>query len=227
MRQPWKTLERVETPDGVLELRQRGDSEFLFTVAGQVLMTSRATRSEEALAALACGGIGGGERPAVLIGGLGLGFTLRAALDLLPTGAHVCVAELHEAVVRWCQAPLASLSGHSLDDPRVEARVADVSAVIAAGRSRWDAIAIDLYDGPHRGNQGPQDSIYGAPALRRTLEALRPGGTFAVWAEEHDDRFAGRLSAAGFGDVEEKHPGRGSQRHVVYVARRGSGASRR
>ncbi|MDP7112218.1 MAG: spermidine synthase [Myxococcota bacterium] len=227
MRQPWKTLERVETANGPLELRQRGDSEFLFTVAGQVLMTSRATRSEEALAALACAGVAGKERPALLIGGLGLGFTLRAALDVLPPGAQVCTAELHDAVVRWCRGPLAGLSDHALDDPRVEARVADVSAVIAEARDRWDAIAIDLYDGPHRGNQGAQDPIYGTPALRRTLAALCPGGTFAVWAEEHDDRFAGRLTAAGFRDVSEKHPGRGSQRHVVYVARRGRRATTR
>ncbi len=220
MRQPWKTLDRVETADGPLELRQRGDSEFLFTVNGQVLMTSRATRSEEALATLACAGIEPGTRPSVLIGGLGLGFTLRAALDILPADAEVCVAELHEAVVRWCRGPLAPLSGHALDDPRVEARVADVAQVMGAERDRWDAIAIDLYDGPHRGNQGPKDPIYGAPALRRALTALHPGGTFAVWAEEHDDRFAGRLSAAGFQDVEERHPGRGSQRHVVYLGRR-------
>ncbi len=218
MRHPWKTLERVETADGPLELRQRGDSEFLFTVSGQVLMTSRATRSEEALAQLACSRIDPGARPQVLVGGLGLGITLRVALDQLPPTAEVCVAELHEAVVRWCQGPLADLSGHALDDPRVEVRVADVAAVIGAEQARWDAIAIDLYDGPHRGNQGSDDPIYGAPALRRTLTALRPGGCVAIWGEEHDDAFPGRLAAAGFRDVQEKHPGRNAQRHVVYLA---------
>ncbi len=220
MRQPWKTLERVETADGPLELRQRGDSEFLFTVSGQVLMTSRATRSEGALATLACDGLPAAKGPRVLVGGLGLGFTLRAALDVLPLDARVCVAELHEAVVRWCRGPVAELSLHSLDDPRVQVRVADVSEIIGERRGAWEAIAIDLYDGPHRGNQSPSDPIYGTPALKRTLAALRPGGTFAVWGEEHDDRFAGRLTRAGFRSVRELHPGKGSQRHAVYLGRR-------
>jgi len=186
MKQPWITVEQVQTAEGPLVLKRRGDDEFLITIAGQVLMPSRATRSEEALATLACEAVANRPGPRVLIGGLGLGFTLRAALDALPADAQVTVAELHQAVVGWCRGPAAPVSGDSLADARVRTEVSDVADVITAGAKRWDAIVLDLYEGPHTPTQGPHHPCYGAEALRRTRRALKPGGVFAVWSEGPD-----------------------------------------
>jgi spermidine synthase len=218
MKQPWLTLETVPTDEGDLVLKRRGD-EFLITVGGQVLMTSRTTRSEEALATLACDPIAHRRSPAVLIGGLGLGFTVRAALDALPRTARVAVAELHEAVIGWCRGEAANVCGRALDDPRVFPEVANVAAVIAAHPARWDAIVLDLYEGPHTPTQGEHEPCYGWTALKRTKRALKPGGVFAVWSEGPDPSFQRRLERVGFGGVERKRPGRGARRHVVYVAR--------
>jgi len=221
MKQPWQTVQQVDTAEGPLVLKQRGDDEFLITIGGQVLMPSRATRSEEALAALACERVADRPAPRVLIGGLGLGFTLRAALDALPAAAQVTVAELHEAVVAWCRGPAAKLSGDALADERVDAVVADVADVIAAGKKRWDAIVLDLYEGPHTPTQGPHHPCYGGEALRRTRRALRTGGVFAVWSEGPDRPFLRRLEQTGFREVRQTRPGRGARRHVVYLAVRG------
>lgn len=219
VKQPWKTIEQVDTQEGPLVLRQRG-SEFMITLCGQVLMPSRATRSEEALATLACEAVADWPKPRVLIGGLGLGFTLRAALDALPSDAHVTVAELHEAVVRWCKGPAAELSGDAVNDGRVATAIADVADVITASSGKLDAVVLDLYEGPHTPTQGPNDPCYGHEALRRTLRALRPGGVLAVWSEGPDRPFLQRLERAGFRNVRLTHPGRGARRHVVYLARR-------
>jgi len=219
VKQPWQTLEQAETPEGPLVLRQRG-TEFLITIAGQVLMPSRATRSEEALATVACETVAGRPGPRVLIGGLGLGFTLRAALDALPPDARVTVAELHEAVVRWCKGPVAHLSGDAVNDERVDTAIADVADVISGSAGEWDAIVLDLYEGPHTPTQGPHDPCYGHEALRRTLRALRPGGVLAVWSEGPDRAFGTRLERTGFKGVRQTHPGRGARRHVVYLATR-------
>ncbi len=218
MKQPWQTIEEVPTAEGALVLKRRGD-EYLITIGGKVLMPSRVTRSEEALAVLGCEPIAGRSRPAVLIAGLGLGFTVRAALDVLPETAQVTVADLHEAVVGWCREEAAGLSGRALDDPRVQTVVADVADVIADGAGRWDAIVLDLYEGPHTPSQGENHPCYGGAALKRTKRSLKPGGVFAVWSEGPDRAFQHRLARAGFSGVERKNPGRGARRHVVYLAR--------
>jgi spermidine synthase len=201
---PWKTLARVATAEGLLELRQRGERGFLIVIGGRVLMTSGDRRSEQALATLACAGIASA-RPRVLIGGLGMGYTVRAALDALPAAAEVVVAELTPAIVEWCRGPLAPLTGAALDDPRVE---------VVIGH----AILLDLYEGPHAATQRADDPFYGRAALAASRAALAAGGVLAVWSEEPDDGFARRLSAAGF-DVAVHRIG-APRSHVVYLGRR-------
>src|SRR5512144_1092478 len=132
MAQPWKTLDRLETTDGILELRQRGERDFLILINGRVLMNSGASRSEISLGRDACRLIADRPRSRVLIGGLGMGLTLRAALDVLPATAAVVVAELNPVVIRWCRGPLAPLTGQAIDDPRVSVVAGDVADVIAA-----------------------------------------------------------------------------------------------
>jgi len=219
MRQSWKTLETVDTRDGPLELRRRGDRDALITLAGRVLMSSHSTRSEEALAQLACEPIAKKAAPQVLVGGLGLGYTLKEALALLPEKAQVTVAELNAQVVEWCKGPVADLSGNALDDPRVEVQVRDVARVIGAGKARWDAIMLDLYEGPNNARHGSSDPLYGHSALRRTHTALKPGGVFVVWSEERDEAFESRLEQSPFSEFRWHHPRRGARRHVNYVMR--------
>ncbi len=215
MAEPWSTLDKVPTREGVLELRRRGH-DFLITIAGRVLMTSTARRSEEALARLACAGLGPGAQ--VLVGGLGMGFTLRAALDVLPASAEVTVCELTAQVVTWCRGPMAPLSRDALADPRVTVRVGDVAAEIRQARARWDAIVLDLYEGPNAATQTASDPFYGDAALGAARTALRPRGVLAIWSEDPDRAFEHRLERAGFG-VERHRGGRGGRAHIVYLAR--------
>lgn len=220
----WQTLDRVDTPDGELELRQRGEDDFLIMVGGRVLMNSHQNRSELALAELACAGLGDHEAPLVLIGGLGMGCTLRAALDALPSTAQVVVAELNPVIERWCRDPLRPVHGNALDDPRVRVEIGDVTKLIEAhgkkGAPRFDAIIFDLYEGPHSRTNAKYDPLYGSRAIDRTHKALRPGGVFAVWSEAADSGFTKRLSRARF-NCKKARPGKGGLRHTVYLARRG------
>jgi spermidine synthase len=217
--QPWKTLERVATPEGSLELRQRGKSSFLITIGGRVLMTSEAHRSESDLAALTCAAVPNHNRPRLLIGGLGMGFTLRAALDELPAAAEVTVVDLNAAIVAWCEGPLAPLTKHATADRRVKIVVGDVSRAIADARAAsYDGIILDLYEGPHHANNRAGDPLYGTAALRRTAEALVPDGVVAIWSEEPDAAFEARLG--GFFTVERHRGARGGRKHVVYVGKR-------
>ncbi len=222
MAQPWQTIDKVDTPDGVLELRQRGERDFLILINNRVLMNSSANRSETALGELACRKAATRPRPRVLIGGLGMGLTLRAALDSLPKTAQVVVAELNPVVVKWCHGPLAELTANAVNDPRVTVRIDDVSVVIkkaaqAGGTKKFDAIILDLYEGPHAQTDSVNDPFYGNHALKITAAALLPGGVFAVWGESTNAAFEKRLVAAGF-SVDVQRPGRGGLRHVVYVA---------
>jgi spermidine synthase len=215
---PWQTIDRVDTAEGPLELRQRGERDFLITVAGRILMTSVAHRSEDALAEIACAALGESSRPRVLVGGLGMGYTLRAALDRLPARAEVVVVDVNDDVVRWCRGPLAALTAGAVNDERVRVQVADVARVIAgAAPAAYDAVVLDLYEGPHEATQRAGDRLYGALALERTARALRPGGVLAVWSEETDRPFERRLASAGF--QVRTHRTRGGRTHVIYEAR--------
>jgi len=220
--QPWLTLDNVPTPEGILELRQRGERDFLITVAGRVLMNSAAHRSETALGEMACRHLQRRGAPRILVGGLGMGFTLRAVLDQLPPAGHVLVAELNPVVVGWCRGPLAPLTGRAVDDPRVTVEIADVAAVIrrharpGEAPGAFDLVVLDLYEGPHAGSHRQDDPLYGRAAIERTRAVLKRDGAFAVWGENHDPGFEKRLRAAGFAVACER-PGRGGLRHAVYV----------
>jgi spermidine synthase len=221
MAQPWQMIEKVETGDGVLELRKRGDRDFMILINNRVLMNSSANWSEIALGELACKLVAGRRAPRVLIGGLGMGLTLRAALDELPVTAQIEVAELNPVMVTWCRGPLAGITKSAVDDPRVTVVIDDVAAMIARaaqpGAEKFDAIIIDLYEGPGASSDALLDPFYGSRAFKTTAAALSPGGVFAVWGESSDAAFEMRLAAAGF-TVDRQRPGRGGLRHVVYVA---------
>ena len=224
MAQPWRIVDSIDTDEGLLDLRQRGEADFLITIANRVLMTSSANRSEIVLSELACAPLQQIKKPRVLVGGLGMGYTLKAALDHLPAGAEVVVAELNPIMVTWCQGPIAQLTGGAVADPRVTVKISDVAKVIAEAakkgkEQRFDAIILDLYEGPYEGDQGRGDYLYGKRALELSRAALQPGGVFAVWSEDPDTAFEKRLQAAGF-SVNRQRPGRGGRRHVVYIARK-------
>ncbi len=233
MAQPWKTLEVVETEEGPLTLQRRGERDFLILIAGRVLMNSSAHRSESVLAEQACGPIAERKNARVLIGGLGMGYTLRAALDALREDARVTVADLNPVVAEWCRGPLAQLTDGAVDDPRVVLEIKDVCQIITdashapdGAHDHYDAIILDLYEGPHARTHKQDDPLYGSKAIERTRSALRPGGVFAVWAEDPCKSFSKRLVTAGFTVCEER-PGWGGRRHVVYLAEAGEGARQR
>ena len=219
MTRPWTTLHCHATDEGELELRQRGERDFLITVDGRVLMNSTTNRSEVALGQLACQSLARSVRPQVLVGGLGMGYTLRAVLDTLPADGQVLVAELDPLIVQWCRGPLVGLTDRAVEHPRVRVEIADAAAVIrwhARGAPEFDAIVLDLYQGPHSGTHPSNDPLYGSKAIDRARAALKPGGSFAVWGEQHDPGFEQRLCRAGFA-VHCERPARGSRRHAVYL----------
>jgi spermidine synthase len=221
MTRPWRVVAAVPTAEGPLELRQRGERDFLIVIGGRVLMTSEARRSEEALAERACVGLAAQAAPRVLIAGLGMGYTLRAALEVLPRDAQVVVAELSPDVVAWCHGPLAVLTDDALADPRVTLVVGDVAAVIATSPpASFAAIALDLYQGPFA---AADDRVFGALGLARLFAALSPGGTLAVWSEDEHRPFARALGGAGFVEVKSERVGGGGRRHVVFTGRRSPG----
>ncbi len=224
MAQPWNIIESVATPEGVLQLRQRGERDFLITVGAQVLMNSSAHRSEAALGQLACGHLRNQANPRVLVGGLGMAYTLRAVLDSLPDSGRVIVAELNPVVVQWCRGPLAGLTACAVADPRVIIEIADVANLIRkdamdAKAERFDAVVFDLYTGPDFHSHKRDDPLYGSKAIESTRVILKPGGVFAIWGEKYDEGFANRLITADFA-LDSERPGRGGLRHVVYVARK-------
>jgi spermidine synthase len=218
---PWVHLDTAKVPGGgELRLMRRG-AEFSIMSGAIELMNSRLSGSEKALATLACDRIRGRVKPAMLVGGLGMGFTLRAALAELPADAAVVVAELLPAVVAWARGPMAHIFDGCLDDPRVSVREGDVGDLIRSGRAAYDAILLDVDNGPGGLSREANDSLYTAAGLGAAKRALRPGGVLAVWSAGPDDRFTGRLGKAGFA-VEEVRVratggGRGA-RHVIWLA---------
>jgi spermidine synthase len=225
MAQPWKTLECFDTDEGVLELRQRGEKDFLITVGGLVLMNSLSNRSEIVLGQLGCKHLKDHHAPRVLVGGLGMGYTLKAVLDCLPATAQVVVAELNPKVVDWCRGPLALLTDNAMNDPRVTVEIGDVAEIVRraatdSNSAKFDAVVFDLYKGPHHKTNKVKDPLYGSRAIARVFTALKPGGLFTIWGENFDEGFDKRLAAAGFKTRSER-PGRGGYRHVVFVAKKG------
>jgi len=224
MAQPWKTLERIDTEEGVLELRQRGEKDFLILVGGLVLMNSLSNRSEIVLGQLGCRHLMDHAAPRVLVGGLGMGYTLKAVLDCLPATAQVVVAELNPIVVKWCRGPLATLTNNAVNDPRVTIEIGDVAEYVRhasrdAEGNRFDAVVFDLYKGPHPQTDRHHDPLYGSRAIANVHAILKPHGLFTVWGENYDEGFDKRLQAAGFATSSQR-PGRGGYRHVVFVAKK-------
>lgn len=223
---PWKELDRAPIPGGgELRLKQRG-SEFSIMLGSNELMNSRLSGSEEALATLSVERLAGRRQPAMLVGGLGMGFTLRAALAVLPETACVKVAELVPAVVAWARGPMATLHAGSLDDPRVTVLEGDVGAVIASARAAYDAILLDVDNGPDGLTRAENDSLYGPSGLAVACAALRPGGVLAVWSSAPDDGFTRRMKQAGLAtEVKTVRAHRRSgARHTIWLGTK-SGAA--
>ncbi len=205
---------------GELRLIRRGD-DFWIMLGANALMSTRLRGSEEALATLACERIAGRKRPALLIGGLGMGFTLRSALGALPGDAKVEVSELVPAIVKWARGPMAHVHGGSLDDPRVRVIESDVGDLIAAARSSYDSILLDVDNGPDALSRDTNDRLYDLDGLHRAKAALKPGGLLAIWSAAADPAFSRRLVKAGF-KVEEvavrAHAGRKGAKHMIWLA---------
>ena len=222
---PWTLLDTAQVPGngGELRLYQRG-SEFSIKLTGRgELMNSRVHGSEDALAERTCVRLVKGASSRVLIGGLGMGFTLAAALRHLANEAQVVVAELVPAVVAWNRGPLVELAGHALDDPRVTVREGDVARILRAERNAYDAILLDVDNGPEGLTRKQNDWLYGVDGLNAAYEALRPHGVLAVWSAGPDRDFAQRLRKVGF-EVEEvrvRAHGRKGARHVIWFGQRG------
>jgi len=221
---PWVLLgETRVAADGKRLSLHRRDSEFSIRVGGGELMNSRSHGSEEKLAELACARLAGRDEAQVLIGGLGMGFTLAAALRQLGAAARLTVAELVPQVVAWNRGPLAELAGNPLSDPRVTVCEGDVARMIKARPRAYDAILLDVDNGPEGLTHSDNDWLYGSDGLSAAYAALRPGGVLAVWSAGRDPAFTGRLRKAGFEVEEVRVRARGSKgaRHIIWLARRG------
>jgi spermidine synthase len=218
---PWELLGQTSTPDGVELALTRRDREYVILAAGKSLMSSRMHGSEEALATLACHAVRNRAEPSVLIGGLGMGYTLRAALDLLPGDATVVVSELVPAVVEWNRGPLGPLAGHPLKDRRVRVDVNDVAATLRASRDRFDAVMLDVDNGPAAFTAADNAGLYADRGLAAARAALRPGGVLAVWSAWDNRRFEQRLRYGRFDVQVDRVRGRlkrGGPRHTIFLA---------
>jgi spermidine synthase len=200
-------------------LSQRGD-EFAIRKRGAELMNSRQHASEESLATLCCEGLGKVANARVLVGGLGMGFTLRATLDALAPTARVDVVELVPEVVEWNRTHLGKLAGEPLADPRVHVTVGDVAAAIRNAREPWHAILLDVDNGPDAFTSPANSALYGLKGLMAARQALVPGGTFGVWSVENDRNFTGRLEGVGFRVDRHRVPARPNStvKHVIWRA---------
>ncbi len=222
---PWILLDSAPVPGGSSELRLwRRGAEFSIRLGRDELMNSRLSGSEEALATIACERIRS-KAPQLLIGGLGMGFTLRAALSALGPDARVTIAELVPAVIRWARGPMAKVFGDSLADPRVRIHETDVGQLIRSGRSTSDAILLDVDNGPEGLTRDANHVLYDLQGLTAARTALRPGGVLAVWAAKPDLKFSQRLRQAGF-DVDEimvrANKARAGAKHTIWIATRDS-----
>lgn len=219
---PWVHLDAADVPGGTTQLRlkRRGD-EFSIMLGTNELMNSRLSGSEQALADLAAERIAGRAKPKILIGGLGMGFTLRAALRRFPRDAEIVVAEIVPAVIDWAHGPLAPVFEDSLADPRVSIVNDDVGSLIAANNRSYDAILLDVDNGPEGLSREQNNGLYELSGLKQAWSALRPAGLLAVWSSGPSPVFTRRLGRAGFA-VEEVRArastsGRGA-RHMIWIA---------
>ncbi len=218
---PWKAIDRAKVPgiEGEVTLHVR-DREFSIRTAGTELMNSRIHGSEEALAELACSRLNPNAPWQILIGGLGMGYTLAAALEESGSDTQILVSELIPAVVKWNRDHLGHLAGSPLDDPRVRVEEEDVVKTIAKRNSAWDAILLDVDNGPSGLTRESNDRLYGKLGLKSSFNALRPGGVLAVWSSAVDEPFTQRLKRAGFKteivSVRARKSGKGSK-HTIWL----------
>jgi spermidine synthase len=223
---PWEDVDREVVPGyGELSLHRRG-AYFVIRLDGAELMGSHDHRSEDLLAEVGCSWPDARDQPRVLIGGLGLGYTLRAVLDRVPAAATVEVSELVGATIRWNRGPLADLAKRPLDDPRTVVVHRDVAAVIADGAGAYDAIMLDVDNGPDTTRDWGNPSLYSTRGLERIVRALRPGGVVAIWAASETAGFTAPMHRAGLeaSCVRARAAG-AANRHVIWVGRApGSGA---
>jgi len=222
---PWILLDSAQVPGngGELQLYQRGD-ELSIKIAGHgELMNSRVHGSEDALAEKTCARLVDCVQPRLLIGGLGMGFTLAAALQHLGDQAQVMVAELVPAVVAWNRGPIGKHAGHPLQDPRVTVREGDVARIIKAEQQAYDAILLDVDNGPEGLTRKENDWLYSINGLSAAYAALRPQGVLAVWSAGPDKKFMQRLRKVGFEVDEVRVRAHGSKgaRHIIWFANRG------
>src|SRR3984885_15760802 len=219
---PWLQIDSARVPGAEVELRlMRRGAEFSMMLGPNELMNSRLSGSEEALATLACRRIETVKAPHLLIGGLGMGFTLRAALAVLGPQARITVAELVPAVIDWAKGPMAEVFGDSLTDPRATILSADVVAVIGSQASAFDAILLDVDNGPEGLIRKANDALYDLKGLKAIRRALRPGGVLAVWSSGPNASFSKRLRDAGFYVNEvavRATTKRSGARHVIWFA---------
>jgi spermidine synthase len=219
---PRVLLGTAEVPGGPpLKLFQRGD-DFTIALERNDLMSSRMSGSEAVLGTATCERLPRGAAPRLLIGGYGMGFTLRAVLGVLGPTATVVVAELVPTIIEWAQGPMATLTAGCLDDPRVELRLADVGALIGAPDAGYDAILLDVDNGPDGLTRPGNDRLYSAAGLARARAALRPGGILAIWSAAPDPAFTRRLHHAGFTVDEQRVRARANGKgptHVIWFAR--------
>lgn len=219
---PWKLLDSSEIPGdgGEIRLYQRG-TEFSIRVGNYELMNNRVYGSEDAMASITCERLRDRERTRVLIGGLGMGFTLSRVLKDIGSRSEVVLAELVPAVVKWNRGPLAPFAGNPLADPRVTVREEDVGRVIREERNAYDAILLDVDNGPTSLTSKGNDWLYGMSGLRAASAALRPGGMLAVWSAGPDANFTKRLHQAGFTSEQVRVRSRGEAggaRYLIWLA---------
>jgi spermidine synthase len=219
---PWLQIDTARVPGADVELRlMRRGAEFSMMLGQNELMNSRLSGSEEALATLACRRMEAVKRPNLLIGGLGMGFTLRAALAVLGPDARITVAELVPAVIAWARGPMASIFAGSLDDPRASILSADVIEVIQSHASAFDAILLDVDNGPEGLIRKANDALYDLTGLKAVRRALQRGGVLAVWSSGPHPLFSKRLGDAGFAVDEvavRATTKRRGARHVIWFA---------
>ena len=219
---PWEEIDQSEIPgqEGELTLMKRG-TEFSIRISGTELMNSRLHGSEDALAVLACRRIARRSDRRILIGGLGMGYTLAATLKQSGPDTHIILSELVPSVVEWNRKYLGHLAGMPLDDPRVSMKIGDVSEAIRKMKSAWDAILLDVDNGPDGLTRKANDHLYGSPGLKAAFSALRPGGVLAVWSSGADEAFTRRLEQCGFRaetvSVRGRERGKGG-RHTIWIA---------
>lgn len=217
--QPRELISTAQIPGGEeLRLFRRG-GDFMIVLGGNELMSSRQSGSEEALALMTIARLRAAKAAHLLIGGYGMGFTLRAALGALGPKARVDVAELVPEIIDWARGPMQHLTAGCLDDPRVRIIVGDVVDAISA--ARYDAILLDVDNGPDGLTRAENDRLYSSRGLATAKAALRPGGVLAIWSAWPDAAFTRRLKHAGF-NVEEsqvraRSNGKGT-RHVIWFA---------